>query len=217
MRDSGAFLGRAVRYLAAEAGIRQFLDIGSGLPTTGSVHEVVTELASDARVVYVDNDPVAVQHGRAVLASTTTAVSAQADLRRPREILASPELRQLLDLTSPIGLLLATVLHFIPDDQDPGAAVAWLQCQLPAGSYLVISHATADSLGAQVATAGEINAQAMPSFQLRSHTETLGFFGDLELIEPGLVLISDWKPRIRKDASATAEPAAGYAGVAIKP
>jgi hypothetical protein len=119
MQANRAFLGRAVRYLAAEAGIRQFLDIGSGLPTMANVHEVAQQVTPDARVVYVDNDPVAVQHSRAVLAGASTAVAIQADLRRPHEILAHPGLRDLLDLTRPVGLLLVAVLHFITDEQDP--------------------------------------------------------------------------------------------------
>ena len=216
MRANRAFLGRAVRYLAAEAGIRQFLDIGSGLPTMGNVHDVAQQVAPGARVVYVDNDPVAVQHSRAVLAGTGNAVAIEADLRRPGEILAHAELCDLLDLTRPVGLLLVAVLHFLPDAQDPATPVAWLRGQLPAGSYLVISHATSDRQGAEVTSAGQIYARAMPSFQLRSHAEILGFFGGFDLVDPGLVFISGWRPDTRKSTQKNAGMVAGYGGVAIK-
>ncbi len=216
MRANRAFLGRATRYLAAEAGIRQFLDIGSGLPTTGNVHEVAQQIAPDARVVYVDNDPVAVQHSRVVLAGTSSAVAIQADLRRPHEILAHPELRDLLDLTRPVGLLLVAVLHFIPDEQDPATLVAWLRDELPPGSYLVITHATGDGHGAEVASAGETYARSMPSFQLRSHTRIREFFGDFHLIDPGLVFLPDWRPDIQQGTGKNVGQAAGYGGVAVK-
>jgi len=198
MRANRAFLGRAVRFLTAEAGIRQFLDIGSGLPTMGNVHEVAQQAASDARVVYVDNDPVAVQHSRAVLARTSNVTVVQADLRHPAEILASPALRDLLDFSHPVALLLVAILHFIRDAEDPGAQVAWLREGLPPGSYLVISHATGDLQGPKVASAGEIYARAMPSFQLRTRAEIREFFGGFDLIDPGLVFIPDWRPDIRQ-------------------
>ena len=213
MKANRAFLGRAVRYLAAEAGIWQFLDIGSGLPTMGNVHELAQQAAPGARVVYVDNDPVAVQHSRVVLADTGNAVAIQADLHDPEEILAHADL---LDLTRPVGLLLAAVLHFLPDEQNPAVPVAWLRDQLPVGSYLVISHATGDRQGAEVASAGEIYTRAMPSFQLRTHAEILRFFGDFELVDPGLVLISDWRPDTRKSTRKNTGMVAGYGGVAIK-
>jgi hypothetical protein len=164
MRANRAFLGRAVRYLTAEAGIRQFLNIGSGLPTMGNVHEVAQQAAPDARVVYADNDPVAVRHSRAVLARNANVAVVQADLRNPREILADPALRDLLDFSSRIALLLVASLHFAPDGEDSAASVIWLREELPSGSYLVISHATGDLQGPQIARAGEIYARAMPSF-----------------------------------------------------
>jgi hypothetical protein len=216
MRANRAFLGRAVRYLAAEAGIRQFLDIGSGLPTMGNVHEVAQQAAPGTRVVYVDHDPVAVQHSRVLLARTDNTAAIQADLRHPQDILASPQLRSLLDLTRPVGLLLVAVLHFIPDEQDPATAVAWLRDQLPAGSYLVISHATADSQGAEVTQAAGMYASAMASFRLRTHDEISGFFGGYQLIEPGLVFLADWRPGPKRRAGKKAGPAAGYAGVAVR-
>ncbi len=216
MRANRAFLSRAVRYLTGEAGIGQFLDIGSGLPTVGNVHEVAQRAAPGTRVAYVDNDPVAVQHSRVLLARTGTAVAIEGDLRRPQAILADPELLSLLDLNRPVGLLLVAVLHFVPDDQDPAAAVAWLRDQIAPGSYLVISHATADGQGENVASAGEIYAQAMPSFQLRSRAGIGAFFGDFELVDPGLVFLSGWRPDTQFGSENKANPAAGYGGVAIK-
>jgi S-adenosyl methyltransferase len=215
MRANRAFLGRAVRYLAAEAGIRQFLDVGSGLPTMGNVHEVAQQVSPDTRVVYVDNDPVAVQHSRAVLAGTSNVAAIEGDLRRPHDILADPGLRSLLDMTRPVGLLLVTVLYFIPDEQEPAGLVAWLRSQLAAGSYLGISHATGDGQGADVTAAGEIYARAMPSFQLRSRAQIRGFFGDFRFTGPGLVLIPDWRPDTAA-AESSAGLVAGYAGVAVK-
>ena len=216
MRANRAFLGRAVRYLASQAGIRQFLDIGSGLPTMGNVHEVAQQAAPDAHVVYVDSDPVAVQHSRVLLEGTSTAAAIHADLCHPREILADPELRTLLDLTRPIGLLLVAILHFLPDEQHPAAPVAWLRDQLPTDSYLVISHATADGQGTEVTHAADMYASAMPSFQLRTHAEISEFFGGFELVEPGLVFLPRWRPDIQRRADVKAEPVAGYGGAAVK-
>jgi S-adenosyl methyltransferase len=216
MHANRAFLGRAVRYLAAEADIRQFLDIGSGLPTMGNVHEVAQQAAPGTHVVYVDHDPVAVQHSRVLLAGNDDAAVIRGDLRCPQDIVTSPELRSLLDLTRPVGLLLVAVLHFIPDEEDPATAVAWLRDQLPFGSYLVISHATADRHGAEVTQAAGMYASAMPSFRLRTHAEISGFFGGFGLIEPGLVFLPGWRPDNSRRAGKEAGPAAGYCGVAVK-
>jgi SAM-dependent methyltransferase len=137
MRANRAFLGRAVRYLAAEEGIRQFLDIGSGIPTMGNVHEIAQQAAPAARVVYVDNEEVAVLHSRAILARNQNAIAVLADLRRPREILSSPQLLDLLDLSQPVALLLVAVLHFFPDSDNPAALVAELGDALAPGSFVV--------------------------------------------------------------------------------
>ena len=134
MRANRAFLGRAVRHLAGQAGIRQFLDIGSGIPTMGNVHEIAQQAAPDTRVVYVDNDAVAVQHSRAILARNDNAIAIQADLRRPREILDDPQLQDLLDLSRPAALLLVAILHFFPDSDEPAALVAGLRDALAPGS-----------------------------------------------------------------------------------
>ena len=216
MRANRAFLGRAVRYLAGQAGIRQFLDVGSGIPTMGNVHEVARQTAPDARVVYVDNDAVAVQHSRAILARNENAIATQADLRRPREILGSPQLLELLDLSRPVALLLVAVLHFFPDSDAPAALIAELRDALAPGSYVVISHGTTDGQAPNVAEAiGHYNQTTAP-FQPRSHAAIRAFFGNLELVDPGLVLVPRWRPG--RDAATRDDPGqvAAYGGMGYK-
>ena len=144
-RANRAFLGRAVRYLAGEAGIRQFLDIGSGIPTAQNVHQVAQQAAPGSRVVYVDNDEVAVAHSRLLLEDNPDATVIQADLREPAKILADPETRLLIDFTQPVALLLVAVLHFVPDTSTPGQILATLRDALAPGSYLVICHSCRDA------------------------------------------------------------------------
>src|SRR6185437_14494565 len=148
-----AFLGRAVRYLTREAGIRQFLDIGTGLPTADSVHEVAQESTPESRVVYVDNDPMVLAHARALLTSTPEGRTAyiHADLKEPRKILDDPLTREVLDFGQPVGLILLAVLHFLQDEDKPAEIVATLLDALPAGSYLVASHIALDHAAAPVA------------------------------------------------------------------
>jgi hypothetical protein len=145
-RENRAFLGRAVRYLTAEAGIRQFLDIGTGLPTTGNVHQVAQAVTPSSRVVYVDNDPLVLAHARALLTSSPEGRTAyiQADLRDPKAILDDPATRDILDLGQPVALMLVAVLHFMPDEYQPAALIATLVDALPSGSYVVASHATSE-------------------------------------------------------------------------
>jgi len=197
-RENRTFLGRAVRYLVAEAGIRQFLDIGTGLPSANNVHEVAQAQAPESRVVYVDNDPVVLAHARALLTSTPQGRSAyiQADLCEPETILADPALRRTLDLSRPVALMLVGILHFVPDEQDPRRAVAALTDALAPGSYLAASHGVVEFNpdGAEAWTR-TYRAGGVP-FQLRSIDEfaELAFAG-LELVEPGLVVVSDWHPQ----------------------
>ena len=139
VEDNRAFLRRAVRLLAGEAGIRQFIDLGSGLPTQGNVHEIAQAAVPDARVVYVDNDAMVVTHSRALLAGDNTA-AIEADLRDPDSVMGHPEVRELIDFDQPIALLLMAILHFVPDDEDPYGIVARFRDALPAGSYLALSH-----------------------------------------------------------------------------
>jgi SAM-dependent methyltransferase len=218
MLANRAFLGRAVRYLAADAGIGQFLDIGSGIPTMGNVHEIAQQAAPGARVVYVDNDPVAVAHSQALLARNDHAAAIQADLRRPRQILDHPDLRELLDLSEPAALLLVAVLHFLTDADDPASLVAELRDALAPGSHVVISHGTTDGQPAHVAAAMRQYAQTTAPFQPRSHAEILAFFDGFTLIPPGLVPVPLWRPAQPLDDDAgQPEPIAAVGGVGIRP
>jgi SAM-dependent methyltransferase len=216
MRLNRAFLGRAVRFLAAEAGIRQFLDIGSGIPTMGNVHEIAQQEVPGARIVYVDNDEVAVLHSRAILARNDNAIAIRADLRQPREILADQQVRNLLDLTQPTALLLVAVLHFFPDADHPAAAVAQLREALAPGSYVVISHGTTDHQPPHVAEAMEHYNQTTAPFRPRSYAEVSAFFVGLELIDPGLVHIPLWRPDAPEDAGDHPDQIAAYGGVGYK-
>jgi SAM-dependent methyltransferase len=215
MRVNRAFLGRAVRHLAGQAGIRQFLDIGSGIPTMGNVHEIARQAAPSTRVVYADNDPVVVLHSRAILGRDEHAAAIEADLRRPGEILAHPDLQNMLDLSQPVALLLVAVLHFFPDDDDPAALVAGLRDALAPGSYVVISHGTTDAQPGHVADAMGHYARTTAPFQPRSHPEILRFFDGFDLAEPGLVRAPLWRPDDPRDTG-NPERAAAYAGAGRK-
>jgi SAM-dependent methyltransferase len=215
MRANRAFLGRAVRYLAAEAGIRQFLDIGSGIPTIGNVHEIAQRAAPDAHVAYVDDEEVAILHSRAILARNHSAIAIQADLRRPAEILGNPQLRELLDLSQPVALLLVAVLHFFPDSEALAALVAELREALAPGSYVVISHGSTDGQAPHVAEAmGHYNQTTAP-FQPRSYAAVRAFFNGLELVDPGLVPVPLWRPDQGQDATDDRQVAA-FGGVGYK-
>jgi SAM-dependent methyltransferase len=195
-RENRAFLGRAVSYLAADAGIRQFLDIGTGLPTTNSVHEVAQEIAPSSRVVYVDNDPLVLTHAQALLTSSAEGQTAyiHADLRSPGEILSSPVVRSVLDFAKPVGLILAAVLHFVADDDRPAEIVATLRDALAPGSYLVASHITAE----HNETGSAAGQRAYLSGGVPMHPRDSGSFADIaftgmSLVPPGLVLVSEWR------------------------
>jgi S-adenosyl methyltransferase len=215
MRANRSFLDRAVRYLAAQAGVRQFLDIGSGIPTMGNVHEIAQRVAPEARVVYVDNDAVAVQHSRAILARNDNAIAIEADLRRPREILSHPKLRDLLDLSQPVALLVVAVLHFFPDSEAPAELVAELREALARGSYVVISHGTTDGQASNVAEAMRHYSQTTAHFRPRDHAAVKAFFDGLELVDPGLVRVSLWRPDLAQNVDGDAQVAA-YGGVGCK-
>jgi hypothetical protein len=210
-RENRAFLQRAVRYLA-EAGIGQFLDIGTGLPTQGNVHEVARQVAPDARVVYVDHDPVVHVHASALLANNSpTTLAVLADLREPEVILDHPQVRRLIDFDQPLGLLLVAVLHFITDDEDPAGIVARLRDAMAPGSFLVVSHATGDFHPQAGTKVTEVYRQASAPLVLRSRTEIGHLFEGFELVEPGLVEPVAWRP----DPEEAASPSAGgfYSGV----
>jgi SAM-dependent methyltransferase len=211
-RANRAFLHRAVRFMVDE-GIRQFLDIGSGIPTVGNVHEVAQKLAPEARVVYVDIDPVAVTHSRQILAGNEGATAIQEDLRHPDAILNHPETRALLDFDQPVGLILAAVLHSVGDQDDPFGVVARLRDALPSGSYVAISHVTADSRPEEVHAAERVTKQTTTPTTVRSRDEVLRFFDGLDLIDPGLVWVSQWRPFSPEDVGDHPERLNVYAGV----
>ena len=221
VEDNRAFLRRAVRFLTREAGIRQFIDLGSGLPTRGNVHEIAQAVAPDARVVYVDNDAMVVTHSRALLAGNNT-VAIQADLREPDSILDHPELRELIDFGQPVALLLMAILHFIPDDEDPFGIVARFRDALPAGSYLAISHGTRDIPARPDMSAeemAEMGAKVEQLYQLttaslvtRSRAQVERFFDGVELVDPGVVEIQLWRP----DEQEALLPGGFYGGVGRK-
>ena len=213
-RENRAFLRRAVRFLAAEAGIRQFLDIGTGLPTQGNVHEVAQEVAPDARVVYVDADPVVLVHGRALLAGSDKVIIIQADLRRPEELLDDPELRGLIDFAQPVAVLLVAVLHAVTDAEDPIGIVTRLRDAMAPGSYLVVSHSSAEGMAEVSARVGAVLGRAAP-FVPRTRAQLLRFFDGFELVEPGLVFAPQWRPNA-SDAVEDAEGAWIFGGVGRK-
>ncbi len=196
MQANRAFMRRTVRYAVAQ-GITQFLDIGSGIPTFGNVHEVAQAASPEARVVYVDHDPVAVAHSRAVLTGDDRTGVVAADLRKPQDILAAPEAARLLDFDRPIALLLVAVLHFLEDADEPYAAVAALRDALPAGSLLVITHASYEGvpLSEEVAsgTVGVYRDIRNP-LVMRSREQVTRFFDGFELVDPGLVSMPNWQP-----------------------
>jgi SAM-dependent methyltransferase len=217
VRAQRAFLGRAVRYLAEEAGVRQFLDIGTGIPSAGNVHDVAQEIAPKSRVLYVDNDPIVLAHARALMSGTSQGSVAfiQADLREPEAILDDPAVAGTLDLAEPVGLVLIGVMHHLRDDDDPRRIVATLVDALAPGSYLVLSQSTPDfdpeAMGALAAASEQGGIPNVP----RSLADTEAFFAGLELVEPGLAPMATWRP----DPSAGMDPRSVYAygGVARKP
>jgi SAM-dependent methyltransferase len=194
--ENRRFLRRVVRFLAAEAGISQFLDIGVGLPTQGAVHAVVQEVNPGARVVYADYDPVVVTHGRALLTVDDLSIMVQGDLRRPADLLAMPEVQAHLDFGEPVAIGLFAILHFVPDDDDPAAIVACLRDAVAPGSYLAISHIGTEFFPDKQALAHAMAVYERASERVwpRSRDQILGFFDGFELLEPGLVPKHQWRP-----------------------
>lgn len=212
-----AFMQRAVRFLAGEAGIRQFIDIGTGIPSAGNVHEVAGQVARETRVVYVDNDPIVHAHANALLTGSGTTSIVLADLRDPQAILADARLRGLIDLAQPVALLLIAILHFITDAEDPAGIVATLRDALPGGSYLVMSHGTADFHPA--GTAGQAASgyqHATAPLVLRSFAQVSAFFDGFDLLEPGLVQAPLWRPDGKPSRPKDLAKLGIYAGVGRK-
>ncbi|MGW7257467.1 SAM-dependent methyltransferase [Streptomyces sp. NPDC054834] len=214
MQANRAFLRRAVRYACAE-GITQFLDIGSGIPTFGSVHEVAQAATEGARVVYVDHDPVAVSHTEAVLAGNTGTGVVAADLRKPDEILASPQVEALIDLNRPVALLLVAILHFVEDADDPCGAVARLSEALAPGSLLILTHASYEGIpvaAERAEGAVDVYKGIRNPLIMRSRDEIARFFEGYDMVEPGLVPMPHWRPQTPPEEE---DPYAfsGFAGV----
>lgn len=193
-RANRAFMMRGVRFMA-RAGIRQFLDVGSGIPTEQNVHEVAQQVAPGARVVYVDNDDVAVSHSRLLLDGNQDAAAVHADLRDPAKILGDPATRSLIDFGQPVGLLLTSVLHFLPDSDEPHRLVAEFRDALAPGSHLLISHGTREAKQ-EVGEAFETvyNSRVSNTAHVRPRQEITRFFDGFTLVEPGLVYTPQWRP-----------------------
>jgi hypothetical protein len=208
VRANRAFLGRAVRYLVTEAGVRQFLDVGTGIPTAGNTHEVAQATAPDSRIVYVDNDPIVLTHARALMTSDPAGATAfiQADLRDPGTILDDPALRRTLDLGEPVALMLIAILMYLRDEDDPRALVSALMDALPSGSYLALTHPTADFSPDEVAGAVAATEKGGISFTPRSQPEVAAFFDGLGLVDPGVVPILAWHP----EGAPPGDPRAAY-------
>ncbi|GAA0598785.1 SAM-dependent methyltransferase [Streptomyces crystallinus] len=214
MQANRAFMRRAVRF-ALDEGITQFLDIGSGIPTFGNVHEIAQSGAPEARVVYVDHDPVAVAHSRAVLEGNERAGVVAADLRKPQDVLSSPEVGRLLDLDKPVALLLVAVLHFVEDSDDPRAAVAELRDALAPGSLLILTHAAYEGIPLSEDRAGGavgVYRTIRNPLVMRTSEEIATFFDGFEMVAPGLVQMPMWRPESSPEQE-DAYAFSGFAGV----
>jgi S-adenosyl methyltransferase len=222
VRENRRFMRRAVHFLAADCGIRQFLDIGVGMPMAPNVHQIAQAVFPATRVAYVDHDPVVAVHARALLTGSVPGVRVfvPGDLRRPEAILDSPTLRDTLDLQRPVGVLLVAVLHFIEDDEIAYEAVRQLVAALPRGSYVALSHATFDPL--PFAVAARLTAMSAPGvghgpFRARSREQVARFLDGLEIVEPGLVSTVEWHPGLNPAVEASAAEAVAYGAVARVP
>jgi len=201
-RDNRAFLGRVVRFLARQ-GIRQFIDIGTGLPTQDNVHEAVQAIASDARVAYVDNDPIVLVHARALLADNLNTIVIEGDLRRPKEILEHPCLNGLIDFTKPMAILLVGVLYYLANEEKPWEIVAELRDAMPSGSYLALSHIISDDRPEAISQAQELYRQILKGKgdARRCRAQVQALFDGLEMVEPGLVYAHQWRSGWRAETA----------------
>jgi SAM-dependent methyltransferase len=208
-----AFLRRAVQFLA-ESGVRQFLDIGSGIPTVGNVHEIAQRIAPESRVVYVDVDPVAVAHSREILSGNDRAVVIREDLRHPERILAHPDVRGMLDLSQPVAVMIVAVLHFVPDDDRPAEVLRALREALAPGSYLVLSQASDEGRHdtGERDEAERVYQRTDNPLIVRSRAELTSLFDGFELVDPGVVWVPQWRPETPESAE-RAEQAVFLGGV----
>ena len=194
-----AFLGRAVRFVLSQ-GIDQFLDVGSGIPTANSVHEIAQRINPSARVAYVDIDPVAVAHSKSILGSTAHTIAVQADARDPQAIIDHPEVRGVLDWDRPIAVLAMALLHFVPDDSEAASIVHVLRDALAAGSYVALTHATADAVDKDRAEEGErLYSRTSAQLHFRTRDQVAGLFDGFDFVEPGLVFLPAWRPETEHD------------------
>ncbi len=218
--ENRAFMRRVARFLAAEAGIHQFLDIGTGIPTSPNLHEIVQSITPAARIVYADNDPIVLAHARALLTSGSAGATVylDADIRDPDAILNHPEVARVLDLSQPVALMIVAVLHFVPDNDHPDEVISRLVSALPSGSYLVLSHATSDFM--PPATASDVNdadTATRVTFQFRGHDAFARFFDGLELVSPGITSVAHWRADAETQPRPTAADTAVYGAVARIP
>ncbi|MEH0576597.1 MULTISPECIES: SAM-dependent methyltransferase [Streptomyces] len=214
VRANRTFMHRAVRHVVAEGGIRQILDIGTGLPTEPNVHQIARAIAPETRVAYVDNDPIVSAHSRTLLDDDDHTSVVLGDLRDPRAILDHPDVRRVIDFDEPVALLLVAILHFITEEEDPDAIVAAFLDALPTGSYLILSHATVDIHDNDREDAVKVYNNATATMNPRDHGRVLEFFGGLALTDPGLVLVPHWRPD--EPPQQDAPPIGIYGGVARK-
>jgi SAM-dependent methyltransferase len=213
-RANRAFLRRAVTMLVS-SGVRQFLDLGSGIPTVGSVHEVAQGVAPESRVMYVDVDTVAIAHSQAILADNPLADAVRCDMRQPDEVLAHPRIVELIDFTRPVAVLMVAVLHFVPESDGPAELIARYRDACVPGSYLAISHATWEGVDpGEADEATKVGARNTINVTLRGRTEVRDMFDGFDLVEPGIVFTPEWRPDSDSETFAT-EPirAATLAGV----
>ncbi|GAA3438627.1 SAM-dependent methyltransferase [Kutzneria kofuensis] len=215
-RRNRAFLRRVVQFMV-EAGVRQFLDLGSGIPTAGNVHEIAQQAAPGSRVVYVDYEGVAVAHSKLLLAENENAAVVQADVTRPDDVLGAEETRRLIDFSQPVGLLAITIGHYLPPASDPAGVFGRYRDAVARGSYLALTHLTDDFTSLH----GDEIVETMKSTQNnvfpRTREQVLELFGDFDLVEPGLVTTSRWHPDYGVAPAVDPEEDGLYAGVALKP
>ncbi|MEV0679719.1 SAM-dependent methyltransferase [Actinosynnema sp. NPDC050436] len=215
-RMNRSFLRRAVQALVAE-GVTQFLDLGSGIPTVGNVHEVAQEADPACRVVYVDFEPVAVTHAELLLAANPGATALLADLRGPEAVLDAPGTRLLIDLDRPVGVLAVSVLHFVPDRDDPWGVLARYRDRLAPGSFLALSHFTSDRMPREAAAGVGIFGRSAERVTPRSRADVLALLDGFDLVEPGLVCTPEWRPESPEDVPDDPGRANMYAAVGRKP
>ena len=215
MQANRAFLRRAVRF-CVEAGIRQFLDLGSGIPTVGNVHEVAQDAAPDARVAYVDNDPIATAYSENILRGNRQTAVVQADLRKPEEVLDNPEVRSLLNFDEPIAVMMVAVLHFVPDSDDPAAIIARYREVMAPGSFLTVSHASQDGQPGQADSHQDLYNRTATPMSMRSNSQVAALLTGFELVEPGVVFLPQWRPVSPEDVDEHPERFSGLAVVGRK-